>query len=129
PSGTALVGLRRRAPARGPATLLVFGDPAYEQTKTPAPTTAEPFGADFRAAFATVGGLPRLPSSAKEARNVARYFASSDIRLGADATERALRSSALRRVSVLHFATHALVDDQVLWRSALALAPGGGYAG
>jgi CHAT domain-containing protein len=29
----------------------------------------------------------------------------------------------------MHFATHALVDDQVVWRSALALAPGSGFDG
>lgn len=132
PSATALARLQRRVAPRGPPTLLAFGDPKYEQSaataRSPASST-EGLSGDFRTGFAAVGGLPRLPNSAREARSVAGYFASADVRLGADASERALRTASLRHVSVIHFATHALVDDQVVWRSALALAPGGGYDG
>jgi CHAT domain-containing protein/tetratricopeptide (TPR) repeat protein len=132
PSATALVRLQRRATPPGAPTLLAFGDPAYERKVTSQGSPASPtegLGGDFRTGFAAVGGLPRLPNSAREARNVASYFQSADVRLGSDATERALRTASLRHVSVIHFATHALVDDQVVWRSALALAPGGGYDG
>lgn len=132
PSATALVRLQLRTGTRGPSTLLAFGDPAYEDahasaTAPRAPTEA--LGRDYRAGFAAAGGLARLPNSRREAKNVAAYFTRADVRLGADATENALRSASLRTVSVMHFATHAIVDDQVVWRSALALAPGGGFDG
>ena len=45
------------------------------------------------------------------------------LRLGDDATATFLRRADLRRYRVLHFATHALVDEQSLARTALVLAP------
>ena len=131
PSATALVRLQRRPGSRSSPTLLAFGDPAYDDAHaSPAAAgSTEGLGRDFRAGFAEVGGLPRLPNSRREAQAVAAYFAHADVRLGADASESALRSAPLRTVSVLHFATHAMVDDQVAWRSALALAPGHGFDG
>jgi CHAT domain-containing protein len=132
PSATALVRLQQRAVPRASPTLLVFGDPEYSQSREfarGAASSTEGLGSEFRSGFAAAGGLARLPNSAREARSVAGYFASADVRLGANASESALRSATLRKVSVIHFATHALVDDQVVWRSALALAPGRGYDG
>jgi CHAT domain-containing protein len=40
-----------------------------------------------------------------------------------------LRTASLEGIGVLHFATHALVDDRVPGRSAIALAPGQGHDG
>src|SRR5207253_142094 len=48
---------------------------------------------------------------------------------GADASEARLRRTHLDDVGVLHFATHAQVDEWSLLRSALLLAPGGGQDG
>ncbi len=100
----------RPAPPRGPARLLAFGDPT--------------FGADTSGLFAAEGGLPRLDGSGREARLVARYASAADVRLREGASAEYLRHAPLDSFAVIHFATHALVDDRALGRTALALAPG-----
>jgi CHAT domain-containing protein len=54
---------------------------------------------------------------------VARYAASAEVRLRRRASADYLRRSPLAGFRVIHFATHALVDDRALGRTALALAP------
>jgi tetratricopeptide (TPR) repeat protein len=110
---------RTRRKASGRTRLLAFGDPEFHS----AATTEE--GEVFRSAFAAAGGLPRLPNSAKEARLVARYADEADVRLRNEATADFLERTPLERYDVLHFATHALVDERATTRNALALAPGG----
>jgi len=88
----------RRAPGQR-AALLAFGNPAIDS-------------------------MPRLPESANEARLVARYADNGEVRLGDDATADYLERASLASYDVLHFATHAVVDDRVATRTALALAPG-----
>ena len=75
--------------------------------------------------------LPPLPAAAAEAREVARTSSPSPtlVRLGRDASEAALKRSALSDVAVLHFASHAVVDPAGLRGTALLLAPGGGEDG
>src|SRR4029079_17985556 len=51
------------------------------------------------------------------------------VRLGADASAAFLKHAELRGYRVLHFATHALVDERSAARTALALAPGEGEDG
>jgi CHAT domain-containing protein len=53
---------------------------------------------------------------------VAALFPGSQILVGEAATERALRALDLGAFDVLHFATHALVDDERPERSALVLS-------
>jgi CHAT domain-containing protein len=73
--------------------------------------------------------LPPLPEAAAEARDVARTAPRSLARLGRDASEAALKRTPLSDVSVLHFASHAVVDPAGLRGTALLLAPGGGEDG
>jgi CHAT domain-containing protein len=80
-------------------------------------------------AEATVSGAPKLVGASREARLISRYAPAADVRLGRDATAAFLRHADLRPYRVLHFATHAFVDEQSLARTALALAPGGGENG
>jgi len=109
----------RRTPAEG-ARLLAFGDPAFP------PASSKASDADtYRSAFDASGGLPRLPESAREARLVARFAEHADVRIGEDATADYLERTSLTPYDVVHFATHAVVDDRVATRTALALAPGG----
>ena len=103
--------------------LLAFGDPAFATER------ASAGGAAYRDAFAESGGLPRLVASGREARLVARYAMDADVRLRENATAAGLRSDSLARYDVVHFATHALVDDRSVARTALALAPGDGGDG
>jgi CHAT domain-containing protein len=53
----------------------------------------------------------------------------ADLLLGREASEHRLKTASLARYSVLHFATHALVDERVAVHTALALTPGEGDDG
>ena len=123
PSATVLARLSRARPdaARG-TRLLAFGDPAFPEAKE------SEEGDAYRSAFAETGGLPRLPNSAREAKLVARYADDAQVRLRAEASADYLETTPLAGYDVLHFATHALVDDRAATRNALALAPGGADA-
>ncbi|HEU4525963.1 MAG TPA: CHAT domain-containing protein, partial [Gemmatimonadales bacterium] len=106
-----------------PGRVLAMGDPQFPlELSAAAMREAE----TYRSAFAAAGGLPRLEGSGEEARTVARYAAGgSEVRTRAEASEAWLKSSPLEGFDVIHLATHALVDERSLSRTALALAPGG----
>jgi len=99
-----------RAPA---SRLLAFGDPVG--------VTVTGSGGDSIP--------PRLPAAAEEARTIARFADDADVFIGSDAREATFRRARLSDVGVLHFATHADVDEWSLLHSALLLAPGGGEDG
>ena len=107
-----------RQPVRAPRPRLVaFGDPTgirLERVGDGAAGDSVP---------------PRLPAAAKEARHIARYAPVAEVLTGADASEARLRHTSLADVGVLHFATHAQMDEWSLLRSALLLAPGDGEDG
>jgi tetratricopeptide (TPR) repeat protein len=130
PSATVATVLRRgprTLPAAGATPqLLALGDPAFARER-PASLTRE--GELFRGAFDAAGGLPRLAASGDEAREVARYASGSEVRLRADASEAWLRRTPVAHFHVIHLATHALVDENSLARTSLALAPGAGEDG
>jgi CHAT domain-containing protein len=67
--------------------------------------------------------LPRLEASKREAKLVATYAPNAEVRLGKEASAQYLKHFPLADFEVLHFATHALVDDHSLGGTALALAP------
>ena len=115
-----------RDAGRSSARVLAFGDPAFANERE-----ARPDEAVYRSAFAETGGLPRLPHSAREARLVARFApgGGGDVRLREEASASYLRHAALDSYDVLHFATHALVDERVATRTALALSAEGGESG
>jgi CHAT domain-containing protein len=119
PSASVYASLRRRAAdvvsrasARG---VMAFGAPERPRTS----------------GVARWDTLPPLPAAAAEAREVARTSSPSPtvVRLGRDASEAALKRAALSDVSILHFASHAVVDPAGLRGTALLLAPGGGEDG
>lgn len=107
PSLSAVVALRERQARRatGKPFLLALGDPAPHSSSSAA---------------------PRLPEAAREVRALARLYGAgrSAVLVDARATERALRSSA-NTASVLHIATHGVLDDQNPMYSHLKLAPSG----
>jgi CHAT domain-containing protein len=130
PSGSVAAGLwrTRKAPApAGEVRLLALGDPAFPGEEAAATTREAEI---YRSAFAAEGGLTRLAGSGREAREVARYAPGrAEVRLRDEASEEWLKHAALDRFRVIHLATHALVDESSLARSALALAPGRGEDG
>jgi CHAT domain-containing protein len=55
---------------------------------------------------------------------VRRLRNGSELWLAADASEHALKAAPLSQFGILHFAAHAVVDDERKERSAVLLAPG-----
>ena len=130
PSASAMVALRARRGRNEQAQslrLLAIGDPAIS-TKS-RNTSRDGDSDDDLATIASVSGAPKLVGASREARLVARYAPSADVRLGREATAAFLRHADLRKYRVLHLATHALVDEQSLARTALALTPSDGENG
>jgi tetratricopeptide (TPR) repeat protein len=130
PSASSVVALRARPSGNQKASsvrLLAMGDPAIAATVRD--TSRDGEADDDFSALATMSGAPKLVGASREARLVARYAPAADVRLGSDATVSFLRRTDLRQYRVLHFATHAFVDEQSLTRTALALAPGDGENG
>jgi CHAT domain-containing protein/tetratricopeptide (TPR) repeat protein len=110
------------APLVSQTRVLALGDPAFP-VELASSTSGE--AETFRSAFAAKGGLPRLTGSGEEARAVARYAGGgSEVRIRAEASEAWLKHAPLDRFRVIHLATHAVVDESSLSRTALALAPG-----
>lgn len=104
------------------ASVLALGDPTFAPGKDGGEN-------GYRAAFDAVGGLARLAGSGREARMVARFAPDGQVRLRDEASESFLKHAALDHVGVLHLATHAMVDETTVARTALALAPGDGEDG
>jgi CHAT domain-containing protein len=133
PSASVVLALWRRSQGRRPDArtelrLLALGDPKFadEHEATGAPAEA---AGTYRSAFDASGGLPRLTASANEVRLVARYAHSAEVRLRERASAAYLKQATLTPFSIIHLATHALVDERSASRTALALAPGEGESG
>jgi tetratricopeptide (TPR) repeat protein len=124
PSAEVLQELWRRAgSARTPDStvrILALGDPRFDAASPRREAAAQA----LVDAFTAGGGLPRLPASADEARLVGQYADSAEVRLGDSASEAYLEHTRLDRFRVIHFATHAIVDDRSVARTAIALTPG-----
>ncbi|HSY82019.1 MAG TPA: CHAT domain-containing protein [Gemmatimonadaceae bacterium] len=109
--------------------VLAFGDPIPDAPRAAtgddvdraaSPVSLDPLASD---------ALPRLPWSADEARMAAAFGGQSVVLVGRDATPEALAAAPLDSFAIIHFATHALVDEQVPARSALVLSRGLGRSG
>ncbi|HEX2219314.1 MAG TPA: CHAT domain-containing protein [Gemmatimonadales bacterium] len=126
PSASLAATLWRRGvddSSTAPSRVLALGDPTF---RTELASSGSRNAEVFRSAFAARGGLPRLEGSGEEARVVARYAdGEAVVRLRDEASEAWLKQAPLERFGVIHLATHALVDERSLARTALALAPGG----
>lgn len=118
PSASILMHLWARPVARGPARLLGVGDPGP--------------GAGGAASLRQGGHpIPRapLPYARREVRRLARFADEAAVRTGVSASEAWVKSAMAERWSVLHFASHALVDELALPETGLVLAAGGGEDG
>ncbi|HYG67896.1 MAG TPA: CHAT domain-containing protein, partial [Anaeromyxobacteraceae bacterium] len=132
PSTAVVAALWRRGRGASDETprILAFGDPTFANERSGNGAAADD-ARRFRDAFAERGGLVRLTGSGVEARSVAGFAPEGAglVRLRDEASEAFLKQSELDDFSIIHFATHALVDEASLARTALALAPGGGEDG
>jgi CHAT domain-containing protein len=83
--------------------LLLVADPAFDQLAFP--------------------GLARLPGAGAEVAAIASQYADTVLLAGAAATGAAFKA-ALQDASIVHYAGHAVFDDERPEQSFLALAPG-----
>lgn len=118
PSATLWLRWSRHAARPADRQFLAFADPT-RATATPAvdePTRGAGFdGAD----------LSPLPGARDEvAKMVAHLGARTVTRIGDEATEGVLKATPLDDYALLHFASHAIVDDFVPRRTGVVLAPG-----
>jgi tetratricopeptide (TPR) repeat protein len=109
-----------RRPAGTSTELLAFGDPTLGEHRD---------GGGPEWASLVPSDLPGLPGSRQEVRAVARYGRPGRVLTGAAASEATLKGRSGGAAAVLHFATHAVVSERSLLRTALLLAPGEGEDG
>jgi CHAT domain-containing protein len=112
---------------------LVIADPELRATRTQdelAPQAETAQGEGQRAPRHEQPFWQPLPEARREGRRVRRILGGdSRLRVGAEATEAEVRRLVAGRYAVLHFATHALVDERRLGRSGIVLAAGAGEDG
>ena len=127
PSASVLVSLARMRnnPHSVQRPLLAFGDPVLQSSPAPAQVALS-----TRGAYEEMGlAFGALPYSAEEVRGVAAAYGvkpdSKSIYLGSKATKKALMGLDLSQYSILHFATHAVMGDEVKWinQPSLILSP------
>ena len=120
PSATVWTRLTQRTSTAGAGTVLALADPVLPDAQT---RTAVAQERDWSFEALDLGALAY---SRLEGRTVvSRMGRESRLLAGADATEARLRSLA-PSVSIVHFATHALIDETRPERSALVLTGGSG---
>ncbi len=99
----------RSPPREVPPSVLAFGNPDLSRTVD--------------------SGLAPLRGAEREARRAARYGRGSAVVLGPGATEARVKAIPPGRYGLIHFATHARLDEGTLRGSVLLLAPGHGEDG
>jgi len=119
PSATVWMYLRNLSQGELKADVLVLADPevslAYSSEERSAEAVLLP---DLR-------DLGSLPFARIEARSAGRWLGrNSELLVGLDASEAALKRASLRDFGVIHLAAHAIVDTEDPQRSGILLAPG-----
>ncbi len=120
PSASSLGSLPSGAGAN-PRELLAFGDPEF----SPGQARPTEVARLVRGVYDRAGmGLPALPSTRAEVERVAALYPAERRRvyLGRDASEAALKRERLADYRRLHFATHAVLDEQAPARSGVVLS-------
>jgi CHAT domain-containing protein/tetratricopeptide (TPR) repeat protein len=127
PSVSILARLRERSRKRAQHRIAVFADPVFsrEDDRLPALQGREA----SRSKSSSIGAypqrrLPRLLFSGDEALSIAALAGPRDfiLKLGFEATKLAVLKADLQAYSLVHFATHALIDEQSPELSGLVLS-------
>lgn len=125
PSATLWLRWRRLETPSSEVAALALADPQLAGSEATPTAAATDRVAQRQWALKHGARLEPLPYARQEAQTVVRILGGqSRLLLGEDATERFLKENDLRRYGVLHFAAHAVIDDEVPERSAILLAPG-----
>jgi CHAT domain-containing protein/tetratricopeptide (TPR) repeat protein len=126
PSATLWLHWERRPPDLPGAPLLALADPVPPGgEKGWLSVLQQPAVSRERAAmFGEAVRLGSLPHARREGRSAVRQLGGESLlRVGDEASEGFLKRADLRRFSILHFATHAVVDSQNPERSGVLLTP------
>jgi CHAT domain-containing protein len=122
PSATLWLHWRSHRPPVSPEPLLALADPQTLGQKSGQKSGAQ--AAERAAIFADGLRLGSLPYARREGKSAVRHLDSGSVlRLGREASEGFIKHADLRHFGVLHFATHAVVDDQHPERSGVLLTP------
>ncbi|MCC6992180.1 MAG: CHAT domain-containing protein [Acidobacteria bacterium] len=142
PSATAMATMRREVAGRAqPAkTLAILADPVFDaadprvaRANAPRPSssgaasTPAPPASPLRPRSllpGTRGSLARLPSSRREATNIAALLPQAEVLLATDfaANREWVTSPALAKYRIVHFATHGIIDTGNPALTSLALS-------
>ncbi|MEO8585265.1 MAG: CHAT domain-containing protein [Acidobacteriota bacterium] len=105
--------------AESPA--LALADPALPGTSTAASSRSP----ERAWALTTAATFPPLRAARDEGRSIVRRLgAGSRLLVGSEASEAFVKKENLSKYRVVHFATHALLDDEHPERTAVLLSPG-----
>jgi CHAT domain-containing protein/tetratricopeptide (TPR) repeat protein len=116
PSATAWVRWKRSTSAKADSALLAFADPHL-------PPGPDEDGASEKSDLVAMRDLGPLPDARREAEKLRRHLGNgSRVLVGQAASEAALKSTDLTGLRLLHFASHAVVNDEHPDRSAIVLA-------
>lgn len=127
PSCRAYRELRAR-PKSAAGRALVIGDPPFrpEHLAGASAVSSSPASLALLRGHSNLGELARIPETLIEAQAVASLFPGSTLWTGPEANEAALqelaRSGKLASYSVIHLASHAVVDSHDPRRSGIALS-------
>jgi CHAT domain-containing protein/lipopolysaccharide biosynthesis regulator YciM len=101
--------------------LLAYGDPVFSLRSANAAPNADL----VRGVYESAGiRFPPLPNTRREVEGIGRLFSPERriMRLGAEATEASVKRTNLSEYRLLHFATHAVIDDRSPARSGIVLS-------
>jgi tetratricopeptide (TPR) repeat protein len=119
PSAAVWLRLRRQGERPFASAALSLADPVLEGAPGPVPMRqAAPWDEPLR--------LGSLPHARREGRTVSGELTPSVLRVGTEASERYVKQAPLSGFRLLHFAAHAVTDDERPERSAVLLVPGAG---
>jgi CHAT domain-containing protein len=122
PSATLWLHWRGQAHEAAPAPLLALADPIAPGSGRGVPQVA--VARERAAVFGDAIRLGSLPFARREGRAAVRHLGGeSHLRIGKEASEGFLKQADLRRFGIVHFATHAVLDDQNPERSGVLLTP------
>lgn len=121
PSATLWLRWRNDRPLPAPEPLLALADPILPGASGRWPVRP---AAERAVMFADPIQLGPLPFARQEGKAAVRHLGGGSVlRVGEEASEGFLKTSPLSRFGVLHFATHAVLDDQNPERSGVLLTP------
>ena len=122
PSVSVLAELERSVSKRDRKfALLAYGDPTFSTTGS----ADSPSSSLVRGVYESAGNhFPQLPNTRREVEVIGRLFpvGRQTTFVGGDATEASVKRVNLRDYRLVHFATHAVIDDQNAGRSGIVLS-------